>query len=66
MEDTIKRINELARKHKAQGLSEEETAERDVLRKKYIQSVTGNLESHLKTITVVDEHGNELKRKKGK
>ncbi|WP_442604047.1 DUF896 domain-containing protein [Paenibacillus sp. KN14-4R] len=66
MEHTINRINELARKHKAEGLSEEELVERDELRKKYIQSVTGNLESHLKTIKVVDEHGNELKRKKGK
>ncbi len=46
----IDRINELARKAKADGLSEEEIAERDVLRKEYIASVRRNFESQLKEV----------------
>ncbi len=58
-EEQIKRINELARKHKAEGLTEEETAERDALRKLYIESFRTNLKSQLDTIRIVDERGNK-------
>ena len=60
----IDRINELARKAKTQGLTEEETAERQVLRREYIKSVTGNLEAQLENVYLVDEKGNEEKLKK--
>jgi len=59
MEKIINRINELARKAKTAGLSDEETAEREQLRKQYIQSVTGNLRKQLDNIKYVDEDGNE-------
>ena len=39
----IARINELARKAKTEGLTEEEKAEQAKLRREYIDSVVGNL-----------------------
>ena len=43
----IDRINELARKAKAEGLTPEETAERDALRREYIAAVKRNLVAQL-------------------
>ena len=60
----IDRINELARKAKSVGLTEEETAERDALRREYIDSVVGNLKGHLDNTYFVDEKGNKEKLKK--
>jgi uncharacterized protein YnzC (UPF0291/DUF896 family) len=60
----IDRINELARKAKAEGLTEAETAERAVLRREYINSVVGNLQGHLDNVYFVDEAGNQEKLKK--
>ena len=66
IDDVIKRINELAKKAKTEGLTEEELAERDKLRRIYINSVVGNLEAELKNTYVVDEKGNKRKlNKKG-
>ena len=61
MEDTIRRINELARKAKTVGLTEEESAERDVLRKQYIASVRENLCSQLDRTYVVEPDGTKHK-----
>lgn len=60
-QERIDRINELARKAKTVGLTEEEIAERDILRKEYIASVVGNLRDTLDNITVVDEKGEKRK-----
>lgn len=61
----IDRINELARKAKSpEGLTAEETAERAVLRRQYIDSVVGNLKAELNNTYVVDEHGNKRKLEK--
>ena len=57
----IDRINELARKAKAEGLTEQEEKERAVLRREYIDSVVGNLKGHLDNTYVVDEKGNKKK-----
>lgn len=57
----IDRINELARKAKAEGLTEEETAERAALRREYIDSVVGNLTAQLDNTYVVDPKGNKTK-----
>ena len=64
----IDRINELARKAKAEGLTEEETAERAALRREYIDSVVGNLKGQLDNVYYVDEKGNKtkLQKKEGK
>lgn len=60
----IDRINELARKAKTEGLTPEETAERDVLRREYIDSVKASLVGHLDNVYYVDDNGNEEKLKK--
>ena len=62
----IDRINELARKNKSEGLTPEEVAERDALRREYIDSVLGSLKSSLDNTYIMDEKGNKEKlRKKG-
>ena len=65
--EKIDRINELARRKKSgEALTEEERAEHQALRREYVQSVLGNLDAHLATTYLVDEHGNKRKlRKKG-
>jgi len=55
----IDRINELARKAKTEGLTPEETAERDALRQEYVAAVRRNLRSQLDNTYVVDEKGNK-------
>ena len=60
----IDRINELARKAKTEGLTEQETAERALLRREYIDSVVGSLKGQLDNAYVVDEKGNKQKLKK--
>jgi len=60
-QEKIDRINELARKAKAEGLTPEEIAERDALRREYIDSVVGNLRNELDHTYVVDKNG--IKRK---
>lgn len=63
----IDRINELSRKAKAEGLTAEETAEREVLRREYIDLVAGSLKSQLDNTYIMDEKGNKRKlpKKKG-
>ncbi|WP_458863483.1 DUF896 domain-containing protein [Acidaminobacterium chupaoyuni] len=65
IDDTIKRINELAAKARQEELSEEEIAERDLLRRIYIDSVKKNLRDQLEHTVIEDEQGNRkpLKRK---
>ncbi len=53
-EKLIERINELSRKSKESGLTEEEKKEQEILRKEYIKAFRGNLESQLKNIKIVD------------
>ena len=64
MDEVIKRINELAAKNKAEGLTEAEMEERAQLRRMYIDSVVGNLKGHLDNTYYVDEQGNKEKLKK--
>ena len=62
-EKKIARINELAHKAKAQGLTPEETAERDALRQEYLNAVMANARSVLENTYIVDEQGNKRKLK---
>lgn len=58
----IDRINELARKAKTpEGLTPEELAERDVLRRAYIDSFKESLVGQLECTYIVDEKGNKRK-----
>ena len=61
----IDRINQLARKAKAEGLTPEEHAERSQLRNEYLAAIRLNLQAQLDNTYIVDEHGNKrrLKRK---
>ena len=61
MNAVIARINELAAKNKAKGLTEEELEERAKLRRIYIDSVTGNLKGHLENTTIVYPDGTKKK-----
>ena len=61
MDEVFARINELAKKAKAEGLTEAETQERDKLRRIYIASVKANLVGHLENTYVVGTDG--VKRK---
>ena len=56
-EEKIARINELSRKSKAEGLTEEEKKEQALLRQEYIANVRNNLRVQLDNIDVVDEDG---------
>ena len=55
--EKINRINELYRKSKAEGLTEEEKKEQDMLRKEYIANVRMNLRAQLDNIDMVNEDG---------
>ena len=58
----IDRINELSRRLKAgETLTEEEQLERKALHREYIDSVVGNLKSHLDNTYIVDKNGNKEK-----
>lgn len=59
-DDKIKRINELYKKAKSEGLTEMEQEEQKKLRKEYVQAVRGSLKNRLESIILVDEMGNEL------
>lgn len=50
----IARINELAKKQRETGLTDEEKAEQAALRKAYVESVVGNLKSQLDNTYVVE------------
>ena len=57
----IDRINELARKAKAEGLTDAEKVERAALRQEYVNSVLGDLRNQLNNTYVMDEKGNKTK-----
>ena len=61
MNEVIARINALAKKNKEEGLTAEELAERDKLRRIYIDSVTGNLKNQLENTSIVYPDGTKKK-----
>ncbi len=57
----LKRINELAKKQKEVGLTEEEKKEQAILRREYIDSVVGSLRSQLDNTYIVEQDGTKTK-----
>ncbi|HIR50043.1 MAG TPA: DUF896 domain-containing protein [Candidatus Avoscillospira avicola] len=57
----IDRINVLARKSKAEGLTEAEREEQAALRREYVAAVKRNLTAQLEQTYVVDPQGNKHK-----
>ena len=55
--EQINRINELYRKSKAEGLTEEEKKEQALLRKQFVADVKNNLTAQLNNIDMVNEDG---------
>jgi len=56
-EEKIKRINELARKSKTEGLTTAEKEEQSTLRREYIEAFRANLRGQLDQIDVVEKDG---------
>jgi len=63
-ESRIDRINELARKSKAEGLTEEEKAEQKRLREEYLAAFRKNVLQTLENTYVVTPDGTKEKLKK--
>ena len=57
----IDRINELARKQKAEGLTDAEKAEQATLRREYIEAYKQNLIAQLENIYMVEPDGSKHK-----
>ena len=56
-QEKIQLINELYRKSQAEGLSEAEKKEQDLLRKEYIANVKKNFRNQLNNIDMVNDDG---------
>ena len=61
LDEVIARINELAKKAKTTGLNKEELAERDALRRIYIDSVKANLVGQLDHTYILRPDGSKQK-----
>jgi len=62
-QEKIDRINQLARKKKAEGLTEAETKEQAILRREYIESFKQSLVSQLENTYIVEPDGTKRKVK---
>ncbi len=62
--EKIDRINELARKRKTEGLTPEEAAEQDALRKEYIAGFRNNLQELLDNVVIQDPDGTRRRLQK--
>ena len=55
--EKIQRSNELSRKSKAEGLTEEEKKEQAVLRREFVESFRSNLKAQLDNIDIQEKDG---------
>ncbi|MBQ4518214.1 MAG: DUF896 domain-containing protein [Clostridia bacterium] len=66
MEKLLEKINALARKSRAEGLTDEEKDEQAKLRQEYLKLFRAGMESTLNTVYIMDEKGNKKKVTKKK
>ena len=64
MEQVIERINELYHLSKERTLTDEEKAEQQELRQRYISSIKSNLTAHLENVVIQHPDGTKRKLKK--
>ena len=64
MEKLIQRINELSKKAREEGLTEEEKIEREELRNEYRKKFRQGMENTLSGVYIMDEKGNKKKVEK--
>ncbi|MFP7493988.1 DUF896 domain-containing protein [Terribacillus saccharophilus] len=58
--DKLSRINALAKKAKAEGLSLSEQKEQKELRQEYLKNVRSSFKNQFKTMTIIDPEGNDV------
>ena len=56
----LARINELSKKSKSTGLTDEEKIEQKQLRQEYLKNVRDSFTNQLSTMTVIDPAGNDV------
>ena len=54
------RINELARKKKKEGLTQQEILEQQALREEYLTVFRGGMRHHIEGMKVVDQEGTDV------
>lgn len=59
-QEKIKRINDLAKKAKTEGLTASEKKEQQQLRSQYIANIRSAFKNQLHSLKVVDEKGNDI------
>ncbi|RKQ37566.1 DUF896 domain-containing protein [Oceanobacillus halophilus] len=62
--EKLNRINELAKKSKNEGLSNNEKEEQRSLREEYLKNVRKSFKNQMKSMTVIDPRGNDVTPKK--
>ncbi|USS87342.1 DUF896 domain-containing protein [Fructilactobacillus hinvesii] len=60
LKELIPRINELANKAKAEGLTDAEMVEQEKLRKEYLKRFKSNFRTQLEMTQLYDKDGNEV------
>ncbi|OZI11454.1 DUF896 domain-containing protein [Bacillus sp. FJAT-42315] len=62
--EKIARINELSKKSKSQGLTDDEKQEQMNLRQEYLKAFRSSMKNTVETVRVFDPEGNEVTPKK--
>ena len=58
--EKINRINELAKKSKAEGLNESELLEQTNLRQEYLQSLRTSMTNTITNVKIIDPNGDDV------